>query len=51
LNTKSAKIIRKGNEDGVTKSLTIARSELQNEKEEAKSSDKFDDTVRKHCKG
>lgn len=51
LNTGNAKIIRKGNEDGVTKSLTIARGELQNEKEEAKSDDKFDDTARKHCKG
>ena len=51
LNTGNTKIIRKGNEDGVTQSLTIARSELQNEKEEAKSSDKFDDTARKHCKG
>ena len=51
LNTGNAKIIRKGNEDGVTKSLMIARSELQNEKEESKSNDKFDDAARKHCKG
>ena len=51
LNTGNAKIIRKGNEDGVTQSLMIARSELQNEKEESKSNDKFDDTARKHCKG
>lgn len=51
LNTGNAKIIRKGKEDTITQLLTITRGELQNEKEESKSNDKFDDKARKHCKG
>lgn len=51
LSTGTAKIIRKGKEDTVTQLLTITRGELQNEKEESKSNDKFDDKARKHCKG
>lgn len=50
LSTTMSKIVRNGKEDGVTQCLTIARTELQNQKDESKQNDKYDDSASKHCK-
>lgn len=50
LSTTMSKIVRNGKEDAVTQCLTIARTELQNQKDESKQNDKYDNSASKHCK-